>query len=227
MTTKQASPSWEVLRIFFRPHPWHGVSMGDAAPEKVTAYIEVVPTDTVKYELEKSTGFLKLDRPQKFSNVCPAPYGFVPQTFCGERVAALAAQRTGRPGLRGDGDPLDICVLTDRTLSHADHLLEAIPIGGLRMLDGGEADDKIVAVLEKDATYGHYKDMKECPEPVVQRLVHYFLTYKMAPYENSASTEVTEVYGREEAHEVIRKSAQDYAERFASLSELLEATLRA
>ena len=225
MTMKSGSPSWEVMRIFFRPHPWHGVSMGEAAPDKLTAYIEVVPTDTVKYELDKSTGFLKLDRPQKFSNVCPAPYGFVPQTFCGERVAALAAERTGRTELLGDGDPLDICVLTDRTLSHADHLLEAIPIGGLRMIDGGEADDKIVAVLEKDACYGHYKDIGDCPEAVIQRLVHYFLTYKMAPHAQSTPTEITEVYGRAEAHEVIRRSAQDYAERFASLSELLEASL--
>lgn len=224
---KSESPSWEIMRIFFRPHPWHGVSMGEAAPAKVTVYVEVVPTDTVKYELEKTTGFLKLDRPQKFSNVCPAPYGFVPQTFCGEGVAALAAEHTGRLGLRGDGDPLDICVLTDRTLSHADHLLEAIPIGGLRMIDGGEADDKIVAVLEKDACYGHYKDITECPEAVVQRLVHYFLTYKMAPHGDSTPTEITEVYGREEAHEVIRRSSQDYAERFASLAVLFDATLHA
>src|SRR5580704_5928758 len=83
MITKLGNPTWEVLRIFFRPHPWHGISMGESAPETVTAYIEVVPTDTVKYELEKSTGFLKLDRPQKFSNVCPTPYGFIPQTYCG------------------------------------------------------------------------------------------------------------------------------------------------
>ena len=226
MTIKTESPTWEVLRLFFRPHPWHGISMGDSAPDKVTAYIEVVTTDTVKYELEKSTGFLKLDRPQKYSNVCPAPYGFVPQTFCGERVAELAARRTGRASLRGDADPLDICVLTDRTLSHADHLLDAIPIGGLRMIDGGEADDKIVAVLEKDASYGHFLDIKDCPETLVQRLVHYFLTYKMSPGGGSPATEITEVYGREEAHDVIRKSSQDYAERFTALSELLEATLR-
>jgi inorganic pyrophosphatase len=199
--------------------------MGEASPEKVTAYIEVVPTDTVKYELEKSTGFLKLDRPQKFSNVCPAPYGFLPQTLCGERVAALAAERTGRTALLGDGDPLDICVLTDRTLSHADHLLDAIPIGGLRMIDGGEADDKIVAVLEKDASYGHFRDIKDCSDALVQRLVHYFLTYKMSPQGSSPATEITEIYGREDAHEVISRSAADYAERFASLSDLLEATL--
>jgi inorganic pyrophosphatase len=225
MATKLGNPTWEVLRIFFRPHPWHGISMGDAAPEKVTAYIEVVPTDTVKYELEKSSGFLKLDRPQKFSNVCPAPYGFIPQTFCGAQVASLAAERTGRQSLLGDGDPLDICVLTDRTLSHADHLLDAIPIGGLRMLDGGEADDKIVAVLDKDASYGHFRDIKECPNALVQRLVHYFLTYKMSPQGDSPTTEVTEVYGREEAHDVIRRSAADYADHFGSLSDLLEATL--
>ena len=93
------------------------------------------------------------------------------------------------------------------------------------MLDGGEADDKIVAVLEKDASYGHFRDIAECPTALVQRLIHYFLTYKMSPQGNSPSTEVTEVYGREEAHEVIRRSAADYADHFGSLSDLLEATL--
>lgn len=227
MPPKSQSPSWEVLRIFFRPHPWHGLSKGEGAPEAVTAYIEIVPTDTVKYELEKSTGFLKLDRPQKFSNVCPAPYGFIPQTFCGQRVAAIAAARTGRPGLVGDGDPLDICILTDRALSHADHLLNAIPIGGLRMLDSGEVDDKIIAVLENDTSYGHFKNIADCPRAVVQRLEHYFLSYKMSPTDQTKSTEIFEVYGRKEAHDVILQSARDYSERFGSLSDLLEASLRA
>ena len=92
MPSKQVSPSWEILRVFFRPHPWHGISIGDCTPEKVTAFIEIVPTDTVKYELEKTTGHMKLDRPQKFSNICPTPYGFIPQTYCGEKVAALSEE---------------------------------------------------------------------------------------------------------------------------------------
>src|SRR6478752_5159470 len=90
----------------FKSHPWHGVSLGKDAPALVTAYIEIVPTDTVKYELDKATGHLKIDRPQKFSSVCPTLYGFLPQTYCGERVADASRQRTGRPDIVGDGDPM-------------------------------------------------------------------------------------------------------------------------
>jgi inorganic pyrophosphatase len=208
--------------MFFRAHPWHGISIGSNVPERVTSYIEIVPTDTVKYELDKATGYLKVDRPQKFSNVCPTPYGFIPQTYCGERVASLAMERTGRALLVGDDDPLDICVLTDRSLSHADLLLVAVPVGGLRMLDGDEADDKVIAVLEKDASYGHLREINECPEALVQRLVHYFLTYKQSPGAAKPAAEITHIYGREEAYEVIRRSREDYAVRFGSLIDRFE-----
>src|SRR6185503_7809262 len=82
-------PIWKLMDVLFQSHPWHGVPIGDDSPEIVTAYIEIVPTDTVKYELDKSSGLLKIDRPQRFSNVCPTNYGFVPQTYCGEKVAEL------------------------------------------------------------------------------------------------------------------------------------------
>ena len=95
-------------------HPWHGIPAGDQAPEVVNVFVELVPTDTVKYEVDKDSGHLKLDRPQQFSSLCPAPYGFIPRTWCKERVAAVAAQATGRSGVIGDGDPIDICVLTER-----------------------------------------------------------------------------------------------------------------
>jgi inorganic pyrophosphatase len=70
----------------YKPHPWHGIPIGEHCPEIITAYIEMVPTDTVKYEIDKLTGYRKVDRPQKFSNYVPALYGFVPQTFCDELV---------------------------------------------------------------------------------------------------------------------------------------------
>mgnify|MGYP003694373673 CR=1 FL=1 len=120
----------------FRAHPWHGVSMGKDAPRVVTTYIEIVPTDTVKYEMDKLTGILRMDRPQQYSNVCPSLYGFIPRTLCAERVGALCSERTGRPGIQGDGDPMDVCVLTEKEISHGDILVQAIPIGGLRMIDG-------------------------------------------------------------------------------------------
>ncbi len=140
--------TWALFGLLFKAHPWHGVPIGPEAPDVVTAYIEIVPTDTVKYEIDKPTGHLKVDRPQKYSNVCPTLYGFIPQTFCGEQVAALSQERTGLATVEGDGDPLDVCVLSEKVFSRGDILLQAVPIGGLRLIDKRQADDKIVAVLK-------------------------------------------------------------------------------
>ena len=195
----------------FRLHPWHGVDPGGEAPERVTAYIEIVPTDTVKYEIDKPTGYLKVDRPQRFSNVCPTLYGFIPQTYCGDRVAALCAERLGRGGIVGDGDPLDVCVLTEKAFSHGDILLQAVPIGGIRMLDGEQADDKVLAVLAGDAAFGAFRDLADVPPAVLERLRHYFLTYKQAPDVHAPRrVEIAGCYDRAEAHEVIRRSLADY-----------------
>jgi inorganic pyrophosphatase len=197
-------------------HPWHGIAVGDEAPLVVNAFIEIVPADTVKYEIDKASGHLKLDRPQQFSNVCPAPYGFVPRTWCRDGVAALA-MRLGRTGVVGDGDPLDICVLTERPITHGAILVHARPIGGFRLLDRGEADDKILAVLVDDPAYGSFRDLADVPPALVDRLRHYFLTYKEIP-DSSASgprrCEIDEVYGVDAAHEVIRAAIADYAAGF-------------
>lgn len=198
----------------FKAHPWHGVPIGDQAPEVLTAFIEIVPTDTVKYEIDKLTGYLKIDRPQKFSNVIPTLYGFVPQTYCGDQVAAYAAERSGKKVERGDADPLDICVLSERTISHGDILLQAIPIGGFRLIDKGEADDKIIAILKDDEVFANWKDISDASEPVINRLKHYFLTYKNIPGTGTPTCEITNIYGREEAYEVIRRSRIDYKEKF-------------
>jgi inorganic pyrophosphatase len=158
-----------------------------------------------------------MDRPQQYSNVCPSLYGFVPQTLCGDRVASLCMERTGRREIVGDADPMDVCVLTERPISHGDVLIEAIPIGGLRMLDGNEADDKIIAVLKGDAAYGGYGDIGARPRSLLDRLRHYFLTYKQAPDRSTRVVEITDVYGRDEAHEVIRRSREDYEAAFEPL----------
>ena len=184
--------------------------MGKDAPRVVTTYIEIVPTDTVKYEMDKTTGILRMDRPQQYSNVCPSLYGFLPRTLCAERVGALCAERTGRAGILGDGDPMDVCVLTEKEISHGDILVQAIPIGGLRMIDGKEADDKIIAVLSGDAVFGSFRISRSARRPLVDRLRHYFLTYKQGPDRAAHTVEITHVYGRDEAHEAIRRSAQDY-----------------
>jgi inorganic pyrophosphatase len=177
-----------------------------------------VPTDTVKYEIDKDSGYLKVNRPQKYSNVCPTLYGLIPQTLCGQRVAERCAQRTGRTDLIGDGDPLDICVLAERQPSRGDVLIDAIPIGGLRIIDGNEADDKIIAVMESDPVYGDCLDLKSVPVNMIERLTHYFLTYKDVPGSAQQVVEIQQIYGRAEAHEVIRRSQADYRASFGDLS---------
>jgi len=204
-----------VLDLLFKSHPWHGVAIGPDAPRRVTVFVEIVPSDTVKYELDKDSGLLKVDRPQLYSNVCPSPYGFVPQTLCGPEVARLAEERTGRRGLVGDDDPLDILVLTEKDFAHGNLLVQGIPIGGLGMLDGNEVDDKIVAVMAKDAVYGDVTDIGQLPSLLTNRLKHYFLTYKQAPDDKQLACELLRVYGRDEACEVIRRSQADYSGRFA------------
>ena len=209
------------LSRLVRAHPWHGISIGPDAPDVVTAYIEIVPSDTVKYELDKHSGVLKVDRPQQFSNVYPTLYGLVPQTYCGEEVAEFCMSMSGREGIVGAGDPLDICVLAEKSITHGDILLPAVPIGGMRMIDGDEADDKVIAVMRGDAIYGHMNDLYECPPAMITRLKHYFLTYKQDPGARTRNTEITHVYGREEALEVIERSRRDYLARYADLAEAL------
>jgi inorganic pyrophosphatase len=204
----------DLLALMFQAHPWHGIAPGRAAPEIVNAYIELVPTDTVKYELDKPAGHLRLDRPQRFSSLCPTPYGFIPQTFCGAEVAKLCEERTGQTGIRGDGDPMDICVLTEKTITHAFLLVRAKPIGGLRMIDGDEADDKIVAVLADDLVFGKIEDIKDVPDGMIDRLRHYFLSYKQLPQDAPRRVEIADVYGRTEAYDVIRRSIADYRARY-------------
>jgi inorganic pyrophosphatase len=198
----------------FQAHPWHGVAAGDKAPETVSVYIEIVPTDAVKYELDKQSGHLRVDRPQRFSSMCPSLYGFIPQTFCGDHVADLCAERTGRTGIKGDADPMDICVLTEKTFAQGNFFVQANPIGGLRMIDGEQADDKIISVLEADLAYGHVKDIADCPNALVDRLKHYFLSYKQFPGEAPRRVEIVDVYDRKEALDVITRSLSDYQKQF-------------
>ena len=193
-----------------KSHPWHGIPIGADAPNTVTAFIEIVPTDTVKYEIDKDTGYLMIDRPQKFSNLIPALYGFIPQTYCGDQIAEYSRQKSGKQVDAGDGDPLDLCILCEKTITHGDIICQAIPIGGFRLLDKGEADDKIIAVLKNDPIYGKYKDITDCPSAILERLRHYFLTYKNIPGESTAYIEIDETYGVETAHDVIKASREDY-----------------
>lgn len=194
----------------WRPHPWHGVDVGPKPPEIVHAYIEITPFDSVKYEVDKATGYLRVDRPQRSSSQPPALYGFVPRTFCGPRVCALSEEAE-----QGDGDPLDICVISERPIDRAEILLNARVIGGLQMVDGGEADDKLVAILQNDHMWGHVNDIGELPEILIERLQHYFLTYKQIPSERGVSkVKITSIFGKEHAHKLVKASMDDYDEMF-------------
>lgn len=193
-----------------KSHPWHGISLGDNVPEEVRAFIEIVPTDTVKYEVDKESGYLSLDRPQKFSNIVPSLYGFLPRTCCSSKMAELTNLALGREDIQGDGDPLDICVLTEKDVTHGDIIVRARPIGGLRLLDHNQADDKIIAVLKNDAIYGHYNDLEELPPAIIRRLIHYFTTYKDIPGERTPRMELIGTYGAETAKEIISRAMQDY-----------------
>jgi inorganic pyrophosphatase len=190
----------------WRPHPWHGLSVGPKAPEVVHAFIEITPLDVVKYEIDKQSGYLRVDRPQRSSSVPPAPYGFVPRTYCGPRVAALSPASS-----KGDGDPLDICVLTERPVARSEILMDARVLGGIQMVDGGDADDKIIAVLPSDPVYGEATALGDLSKALVDRLVHFFASYKAMPGESNR-VHIAGIYGVAHAHEVVSASMGDYAE---------------
>lgn len=220
MSDKFSDPIGRLMGFRYKSHPWHGVFIGENAPKRFTAFIEVVPTDTVKYEIDKDTGYLKIDRPQQYSSVCPALYGFIPQTYCGKRVGDFCSEKSGKPGIKGDGDPLDIVVLTEKSIHHGDILVTVKPIGGFRMIDRDAADDKIIAVMTNDLVYSHYASYKDIPEPIINRLKHYFLSYKDLPGDERKSV-ITHVYDQDEALQVINLSMQDYNARFENLGKLL------
>lgn len=194
----------------FKAHPWHGIKVGDKAPELVNCFIEIVPTDTVKYEVDKETGYLSIDRPQKYSNIIPALYGFIPQTYSGNKVAELTNIELGRTDIEGDNDPVDICVLTEKDITHGDIIVKARPIGGFRLLDHNKADDKLIAVLENDAIYSTFNSINDVPATVIDRLKHYFTTYKDIPGDKFPRCILTEIYDVATAHEIIRRSIEDY-----------------
>ncbi len=192
----------------WRPHPWHGLDAGPNPPEVITAYIEITPFDVVKYEVEKKTGHLKVDRPQRGSSSPPTLYGLIPRTYCGQRVAALSPEVDV-----ADGDPLDVCVVSERPIDRAEVMVDARVVGGLRMIDNGEADDKIIAVLVDDPVWSDVDELADLPAALVRRLEHYFLTYKTLPGEPDAVS-IPAVYDKAHAFAVVEASLADYRETF-------------
>jgi inorganic pyrophosphatase len=197
-------------RAFYRwrPHPWHGLDVGQDPPRLVQAYIEITPFDLIKYEIDKATGYLRVDRPQRNSSLPPTLYGFIPKTFCGQAVGELCEGAAG-----GDGDPIDICVISERPINRSEVILNARVIGGIKLLDEGKADDKIVAVLVNDNFWNKAQELTDLPEIMVDRLRHYFETYKLIPGEPPPSS-ILSIYGSKHAFEVIRAAIKDYAVEF-------------
>ena len=177
----------------------------------MTAYIEITPRDVIKYELDKPSGLLKVDRVLQTSSSPPTLYGMIPQTYCGKRVAALSTHAEV-----ADGDPLDICVFSERPIDKADILLTARVIGGLRMIDDGEADDKIVAVLNNDPVFQNVNDLDGLPVNMVDRLDHYFRTYKGAA--GAGGVDIEARYGFSDAYAVVEAAIADYGDEFGSSS---------
>ncbi|MBF0278885.1 MAG: inorganic pyrophosphatase [SAR324 cluster bacterium] len=192
----------------WRPHPWHGLEVGPNPPTLVHAYIEISPFDRVKYEVDKVTGYLRVDRPHRSSSQPPSLYGFIPRTYCGNRVGALMPNAIG-----GDHDPLDICVVSERPITKSEVILNARIVGGLPMMDSDEADDKIIAILENDNLWSHVHDISELPEILVERLHHYFTTYKMIPGQEHRVF-IGPAYGRAHARSVVEAAILDYKDEY-------------
>ena len=193
-----------IVPNLFRPHPWHGLEVGPSPPEIVNVFVEITPYDLIKYEVDKMSGYLQVDRPQRGSSYPPALYGFVPRTYCGERVKGLSPDSTV-----GDGDPLDIVVLCERPITKSEVILRARVLGGLQMIDNRQADDKIIGVLENDLLWGDARDIEDLPKVLIERLQHYFLTYKLVPGEK-ATASISRIYGLEHALKVVEASIEDY-----------------
>jgi len=192
----------------WRPHPWHGLEVGTNPPVNVNAYIEITPFDFVKYEVDKTTGYLRVDRPHRTSSQPPSLYGFIPKTYCGDRVKTLSPKSS-----KGDGDPLDICIISERPIAKSEIILRAKVVGGIQMIDHDEADDKIIAVLENDNIWQNADNITDLPHVIIERLRHYFLTYKLMPGEKS-NISIDSIYDKEHAFKVVNAAILDYSEEY-------------
>lgn len=175
-------------------NPWHSVSYGENVPERVNAVIEIPKNSRAKYELDKDTGLLKLDRVLYSSVYYPANYGFIPRTYC------------------DDKDPLDILVLSQIEMQPL-CLVEAKIIGVMRMLDQGEADDKLIAVCATDMSVAHINDISELPSHFIEELRHFFEEYKKL--ENKV-VKIEEFQGERLAKKILRHSINDYQAKFGA-----------
>ena len=171
---------------------WHDLNPNRIKEDKFVCYIEIQAGCKNKYELDKETGMLKLDRVLYTATHYPANYGFIPRTYA------------------DDNDPLDVLVLCQEDIIPLT-LVECYPIGVLIMIDGDKKDEKIIAVAKKDPFLNVYNDVTELPEHISSEIKHFFEVYKQL---EGKKTEVEEFLGRTEAEEIIEKSIRNYKEKF-------------
>ncbi len=174
-------------------HPWHAVSYGSNAPQMVNALIEIPQGSRAKYEIDKASGLLKLDRVIYSSFHYPVNYGFIPQTL----------------GL--DNDPLDILVLCSQSIQPL-CLVEAQIIGNMQMIDSGDKDDKIIAVASKDPSVNHIKDIHELPKYFFSELKNYFEQYKVL---ENKQVIIEDFQNKEEAYKIINEAIAFYKQKIA------------
>ena len=173
-------------------HPWHGVSPGEKAPRIVTAVIEIPQGSRCKYEIDKESGLLKLDRVIYSSFYYPINYGFIPQTY------------------GDDKDPLDILVITSLPVDPLT-LMEAKVIGVMEMIDSGDADDKIIAVADNDPAVNHYNNIEELPSHFFNELRHFFEEYKTL---EKKSVKVADFGDKAKALVIIEDAMHLYKKKF-------------
>ncbi len=173
-------------------NPWHSVSYGERAPEYVNAVIEIPKGSRAKYELDKASGMLKLDRVLYSSVYYPANYGFIPRSYC------------------DDHDPLDILVLSQIDIQPL-CLVEAKVIGVMQMIDGGEADDKIIAVAANDMSVNYMNDIDDLPPHFVRELKAFFEDYKRL---ENKTVKIENFQNKAKALDIVSTSFADYARKF-------------
>jgi inorganic pyrophosphatase len=178
-------------------HPWHDISPGDKSPRIVNAIVEIPRDSQQKYELDKESGILKLDRFLYSAVYYPGDYGFIPQT------------------LWEDGDPMDIIILTNKPV-YPLTLVSARVIGVIRMIDENELDDKIIGVYDSDPRYSEYNSLKNIPKHVIAELKHFFETYKELQLQGEKAT-VPQILDRESAWKDIEISEEKYRKYRKSL----------
>lgn len=177
-------------------HPWHEVSPGDDVPSSVNAIIEIPKGSKAKYEIDKDSGLIKLDRVLFSSVMYPANYGFIPQTYC------------------DDKDPLDILVLCSVDV-YPMSIIEAKVIGVMHMIDNGEQDDKIIAVAKNDMSVNYINDLSELPPHTMKEIVRFFQDYKALERKNVT---IERLFGRSYAYQVIQESLDLYQKELANLT---------